>query len=159
MNKSRSDLAHIVPSVSDSTAFLSRLSGASVPFFRRDLFCLIKLELYHFFPLSTFSCVWHLFLFISCSSVEMNQHINLACGVCSVLCMFLGLNTRYWMTNQVAHPWIMLINSPSLLLLISCISSSRGGTPWDFPIYVGCQLLLGLFRSCLGSHVVEISWV
>lgn len=50
MNKSRSDLVHIVLSVSDSTAALSRLSGVSVPFFRRDLFLLNQNIIMPFLP-------------------------------------------------------------------------------------------------------------
>lgn len=74
-------------------------------------------------------------------------------SVLLILCMFLGFTIGIGKPARGAS--LGKTDSPSQQLLFACSSSSRGGALGDF-LYLGCQLLVELFWSCLGSHVVEI---
>lgn len=58
------------------------------------------------------------------------------------------------LNNQSGDSSLVNFVSISQQLLIVCNSSSRGDSP-----HLCWGVILELFRTCLGSHDVEISWM
>ena len=72
--------------------------------------------------------------------------------------IILGLTSWYWITNEGAYPWVTRIHSLSSCQLPKALY--LGESIWVFPpSTLACQLALSLIRSCLGSPIIEISWV
>lgn len=98
----------------------------------------------------------------TCIQVHSYWQIN-KCSLLVNLMLFICIWFRYWSVNigknKIGCQFLGKTNSAFFSDSFGCLSI--GVVLWDFPVskLILCPLLLSLSRLCLGSYIVEASWV